>query len=225
MVAYGRVQALASLGLVAGEMAHEIANLLTGIRGCLHGLADGELPEARRPTDSDAARDGLARMDDIVRAMLDWARPRPPCLTLVDLDTLVESTLRLAGPVLRLEGARVTNSVPQSSPQVRGDRSQLMQVVLNLVTNAAHAVSPDGCVTLEMQTDGAHVVIRIHDDGHGIPPEHMERVHEPSFTTKARGTGLGLPVARDIVQAHGGDLTLSSRAGRGTTATVRLPRA
>ncbi len=108
-----------------------------------------------------------------------------------------------------------------------GCRDQLKQVFLNLLKNAAEATaSPEGQVEVTASQEESHVLIRIRDNGCGIPEEYLPRIWEPFFTTKGQaGTGLGLDLCRQIVEAHGGTLTVESRVGQGTTFTVRLPGA
>src|SRR5690606_39441884 len=106
---------------------------------------------------------------------------------------------------------------------VRGDMRRLQQVVQNLVLNAAEAMSGNGAVMVSVEREGADVVLRVSDNGAGIPAEILENVLRPFYTTKPLGTGLGLPLVARIADAHGGTVPIDSRAGEGTTACARLP--
>jgi signal transduction histidine kinase len=115
--------------------------------------------------------------------------------------------------------------VPQPSPVVLGDRQHLQQVLLNLVLNAVQAMRAGGTLTIEAQSGRDGVSLVVADTGAGIPADVLPRVFDPYFTTRTDGLGLGLTIARRIVEAHGGAIELDSQAGRGTRVRLRLPAA
>jgi C4-dicarboxylate-specific signal transduction histidine kinase len=142
---------------------------------------------------------------------------------------VVEGTieiLRLAG---KLKGVDVTTCAPPEVLRVRADRARLEQVLVNLLTNAADAVAtaPRRSVSVKIARQDTTIALSVTDSGSGIPPDHLEKVFEPYFTTKepGKGTGLGLPVVRQIATSLGGTATIRSRPGVGTTVDVQLPSA
>ena len=130
-------------------------------------------------------------------------------------------------PSLVGRGIELGLEVAPGLPAVGVDRVQLEQALLNLVSNAVDAMPEGGRLSLAARPDGDGVALVVTDSGDGIPPEDLPRVFDPLYTTKppGKGTGLGLPILREIVEAHGGTVRLESRAGEGTTAVVRLPPA
>jgi signal transduction histidine kinase len=220
---------LASVGRVAAGVAHEIGNPLTAIASLAQNLRHEEDPEAVRE------RVGLIlqqcrRIDAIVRALVSFSHAGTVGDVAVPTRRVaVRAMLEEAAQLARLgrkdRDVRVDNHCPEGL-EVVGDAQRLEQVFVNLLTNAIDA-SPEGStVELRAEEDAAHLHLRVVDRGHGIPPELAQRIFEPFFTTKqpGEGTGLGLALAASIVREHGGELTVDSRAGAGTTLTVRLER-
>jgi two-component system NtrC family sensor kinase len=168
----------------------------------------------------------LSRMDKTMGDFLRYARlpeaaPRP-----FALKEALTRVLFLVGPRLKAQKVELLQRVPDSLPRLLGDPAQLEQVFLNLCLNAAQAMPEGGTLEVGASSNGeGAVLVTVKDTGVGIAPEDLERVFEPFFTTREGGSGLGLPITRQIVLAHGGELWLESEPGRGTTAHVRLPRA
>jgi two-component system, NtrC family, nitrogen regulation sensor histidine kinase NtrY len=178
----------------------------------------------------DAARlrtiqDQVARVTGIVQSLLDRTRPPAPTLRPLPPGELVEGLAELVRPSLVGGGIDLSVDVAPDLPAVGADRVPLEQALLNLVSNAVDAMPEGGRLRLAARADGDGVALAVTDSGPGIPPEDLARVFDPLFTTKppGKGTGLGLPILREVVEAHGGTVRLESRPGEGTTATVRLP--
>jgi two-component system sensor histidine kinase HydH len=136
----------------------------------------------------------------------------------------VEEIRQLVEPQARAAGIVLEQAIPATLPEVRADRDRLKQVLLNLVLNALEAMPSGGRLGLEAAVSPSGLVLTVADTGGGIPPELLPRVFEPYVTTKTRGLGLGLAIARRIVEAHGGRIEAESRAGQGTRFRVTLPR-
>ncbi len=214
------------LKLMLGGVAHEVKNPLGGIE-LFAGLLGEEL-QAPAP-DTQEARSHLSKIQReleylkrIVEDFLAFAREQKLNTERLDAQAWVESACaHLAGEA---QGKAVTLKVEAAGGLVRGDGGLLTSALVNLVKNAVQA-SPSG-TTVEVRgaIEGHHYVVRVRDEGGGIPPEQQEHVFEPFFTTREKGTGLGLPLARKLVEAHGGRLELTSRPGA-TEFTVTLPRA
>jgi signal transduction histidine kinase len=224
-----RAEKLATVGTLAAGVAHEVGTPLGIISGraeqVMAKLPPGDAGEPMRKSLSSI----LAQVDKVsstIRQLLDFARVRPVEATIITpSQALGQATALLEH---RFRQAKVTVSVdaPPSVPAVAADPGQLEQVLVNLLINACDACAAGGHVTARARAnEGGRVSLEVVDDGAGIAPEHLPSVLDPFFTTKKRGqgTGLGLTIAADIVQNHGGTLEIKSAPGRGTTVRVLLP--
>jgi signal transduction histidine kinase len=218
-------RALAALGEFAASLAHEIRNPLTSIQ------VDLQLVEERLDRDDETARAIQARalaevrrLDRTVGSALVTARSGRLGSDMVDLPAVLDAAIHAAGPAMAAGGARLT-PLPTGATDlaVPGDAHALEQLFLNLLLNAAAAVAPGGSIAVRADREDDAVVVTIRADGHGIPGDALPRVFEPLYTTRPRGAGLGLPIARRLAEAHGGQLSLESEPGRGTAVRVRLP--
>jgi len=229
---------MASLGTLAAGVAHEINNPLTYLRGSLD-IIDRELDrldESQRRGGLRIARealraavDGAKRVSTIVGDLRTFSRPSDEPMQRVDVDEVIESTLRVAAKQVGSR-ARVVRD-HEGVPEVMASPARLSQVFLNLILNAAQAL-PEGCpedneiVVRTRALPRDRVCVEIVDSGVGIPPDRLSRIFDPFFTTKhGVGTGLGLPISHSIVTRLGGTIEVESREGVGTTMRVILPTA
>jgi PAS domain S-box-containing protein len=216
-----RQAALAQVGQMAAVVAHEVRNPLAGIRCALQVLM------SRRPsTDADLVvmRDIVARVDalgDLINDLMLFARPRPPRLETIELRHVIEEAAIVAGrdPA----GAQVEITLAGTGGTLRADAELVRAAVLNLLLNAAQALDGHGHIVVRTAITDEGALVEVRDDGPGIPAGIRDRVLEPFFTTKARGGGLGLPIAGRTAELHGGSLTLACPEGGGTVATLTLP--
>jgi signal transduction histidine kinase len=220
-------QRLALAGQMAASVAHQIGtplNLISGYVQLLRSERPAGSPDAERLR---TVQEQIGRVTAIVQSLLD--QTRRPALALGPLPPgeLVEGVAELVQPSLVGRGIELDLDVAAGLPALGADRAQLEQALLNLVTNALDAMPEGGRLSLAARPDGEGVALVVQDSGTGISPDDLPRVFDPLFTTKppGKGTGLGLPILREIVEAHGGTVRLESRAGEGTTAVVRLPPA
>ena len=214
-------EALARLGEMAAVVAHEVKNPLAGIKGVLQVIGS-RLPEESR--DRAIMGDVLARLDalnELVQDLLLFARPTEPNRRRVSPRILIESTLDL----LRRdpEGAALVVHVHGPDVAVRLDPEHLGRILLNLLLNSAQAMGGQGEVTIEIRALGPRVEIRMRDTGPGMPPEVLERVFDPFYTTKHRGTGLGLPTARRLVELNDGEIDAFCPEDGGTVIVMSFP--
>lgn len=224
----GRSERLATLGQVAAGIAHEIRNPLVGIGSNAFLLLDDFDKSDPRHTDLDMIVKETKRLDRIVNQIVDYARPRELAPVLYPVNDLVDEVVKLLDPSLTAKHLVVTRSLPPTLSPLHADCDQLKQVLLNIFQNAIEA-SPEGAV-IEVaafeQSSGEHegMVIKVTDHGVGISEKSLARVFEPFFTSgKRQGTGLGLAICRNIIEAHGGDIQLTSEQGKGTSVRIWLP--
>lgn len=216
-------EALAAVGEFAASLAHEVRNPLTAMRLDLERARKKIGDPARVDELMAGALQQIDRLDATVSASLRMARSGHLALGTVDVRRPIEAAMRAARPAFDARGAVLSPWTAPAEPLiVRGNDGALEQLFLNLLLNAAEALDSGGeaCLSIEQTAEALCVTIR--DDGHGIPSEKLQHVFEPFFTTKERGTGLGLPLARRIVQAHGGTLAIESELGAGTVVRVTL---
>ena len=226
-----RQEKLASLGLLAAGVAHEIRNPLTAIRARLF-TQQKALPKDSRPfADSELISREISRLERIVRDFLQFARPGEPERVEFSARELLREICELMTPDLESTGVTL-GIVPGADVSLFGDVQQLKQVLINLVRNAAESMNETGGrISLQARTDRLPLggvstdvaVLEVEDTGAGIPPEVQERLFDPFFTTKPSGTGLGLSIAARIVEKHGGTLQFQTRPGHGTTFGLVLP--
>ncbi len=219
-----RADRIAAAGQLAAGLAHEVNNALAVILGQAEVAAGsndvGSLHGALAQIQEQGRR--IARL---IEELLGFARPRPPEARPVDLSALLDATLRLLEPEFQRAHVRVRRAVLAEGLTVRGDAQQLQQVLLNLLKNAVEAlagrVRPE--ITVRCWCQDGSVFAEVEDNGPGIPAVLAARIFDPFFTTKPKGTGLGLSVSYAIAQAHGGELSVRSVPGVGTTFTLQLP--
>ncbi len=221
-----RATQLSALGDVAAGLSHEIKNPLAGLRAALEALRhDEDLGPGERQEVVEQMISEVDRVHRTVDSLLSLARPRSLMRTPTDLGRLVPRATALLDARARESNVTLFVRASSSLPSLELDADLIIQVVVNLVTNALDAVSAGGHVSVFVdpfpENDG--VVVAVSDDGPGIPDEQKARIFEPFFTTKHGGTGLGLPLCLRVVERHGGTITVDSGPGRGTSFVVLLP--
>ncbi len=219
---------LASLGVLASGVAHEIRNPLTAIKARLY--THQKLLTAGTPEHEDCEFIGeeISRLERIVRDFLQFARPSEPQLAAISPGDVLRDVQELLAPELRKSSIELAVDGTVGTA-IQADAQQLKQVLINLVRNAAQSIGENGRITLRacgsrIAKGGARAVaLEVEDTGKGIPPDVQKQLFDPFFTTKPSGTGLGLSIAARIVEKHGGALEFETRDGGGTTFRVVLP--
>ena len=219
---------LASLGQLSASIAHEINNPLAGILTYTKLLAkkiSGDTLE------KGAALDHLSKMESevgrcsrIIRNLLDFSRQTEPTLRLVDVNQVIEQVLAMVGHQAQLQNVEVVRELSPSLSKVMADSDKLQQVFTNLTLNAIQAMSGGGKLTLRTSVENSQVRIDVQDTGCGISKENLSKLFTPFFTTKEKGSGvgLGLAVVRGIIERHKGEIKVQSEVGKGTTFSVYL---
>jgi two-component system NtrC family sensor kinase len=216
---------LAVIGQLASSLAHELNNPLQAIQSGL-GLVMTQIngtPLGVRE-DLDTIQRELERIQSIFRQMLDFYRPVSYEYLPLDVNSICEGVCILMRKRLHDAGIPLHLELAGRLPTPCGDSNQIKQVLLNLILNAAEAAtSKDTQITLRTAAQSDRVLITVTDNGPGIQPEYLARLFEPLFTTKTRGLGLGLAISREIIERHGGDITVESSPGEYTCFQIRLP--
>ncbi|MFO0806561.1 MAG: ATP-binding protein [Gemmataceae bacterium] len=194
---------MAAFGLLAAGIAHEVGNPLTGISTLV------QLLEQRDPDEYTRERLGLVnaqltRIQSTLRELVTFSRPASDTRDHVSLRDIVDEALGIAKYYKGVKGRAIRAEIPHDLPAILGVRDQLVQVFFNLVLNAIDATKKGGRVTIAAFEENGRITATVSDDGHGIEPQHRERLFRPYFTTKKHGTGLGLFVTRKLVESHGG---------------------
>ncbi len=218
-----RGERLYAIGQLSAGLAHEIRNPLASIAGASAILRRSPQSEDRRSECLDIIHKECERLNRLLTNFLDFARPRAPKYQRTDIDPLIDSVLELASHAIGRRGIALRKEVASNLKPLECDPEQLKQVLLNLMINAVQA-SPDGAeVVVAARMREGQMLVEVRDQGCGVSPEHRERIFDPFFTTKDNGTGLGLSVAHQIVEQHGGILTAEANPKRGMTFSLLLP--
>ena len=215
---------LASLGLLAAGVAHEVNTPLTGISSYAQLLLSETSQDDPKYRLLKKMEQQTFRASNLVNNLLDLIANRPRSRELVSIDDLVTSTVVLHEDLLRAKNIRV-HIAPVPRTKVRGNVQDLQQVLTNVLLNARDAVADGGNIWISVAEEGERVVIRVRDDGKGIAPDIIARIFEPLVTTKRGqgGTGLGLAISRRIVNACDGDISVESAPGEGAEFSITLP--
>jgi two-component system, NtrC family, sensor histidine kinase HydH len=218
-----RAERLYAVGQLAAGLAHEIRNPLASIAGATGILQrNAHLEDPHRKVLAVIDKE-CQRLTRLLSNFLDFARPRPPKLQNVEIEAVLQSVVDLATHAAGTKTIALRKEVAPDLPSITCDPEMLKQLLLNLVINAIQATAEGGAVTLHAALQNGKMRLGVTDSGCGIPPENRDKIFDPFFTTKESGTGLGLSVAHQIVEQHGGVLTAEANPDNGMTFTAILP--
>jgi signal transduction histidine kinase len=222
-----RADRLASIGEMAAGIAHEIKNPLAGISAAVTIIKDDMTPDDPRGAILGEVVDQVKRLDKTVNDLLFFGKPSMPELSRVDINSILNTTLKFASQ--HRGGVNIERRIDLKPdlPPVYADDKQMQQVFLNIMLNAYQAMTSGGVLgiasSLVVRDNVEYVRVDISDTGPGIPPQILEKIFTPFYTTKAQGTGLGLPICNKLVKLHKGEIRVMSNDTSGTTFTVELP--
>ncbi len=217
---------LASIGRLSATLAHEIRNPLGIIASSVGMVAEDVNPQSSSGQALDLVRHEIDRLNKIITDLLDFARPQVPNPGYIDINDLVREWTGPFADEFAEKHVRLLADLDPAPPEVFIDVDQLYQAVLNLILNAAEALDEvgGGDITLTTRTESPEIVaLEVRDTAEGIAPEVLQQVFEPFFTTKTSGSGLGLAVVKQTIEAMGGTVDIESGLKKGTTVRLRLP--
>jgi len=216
---------MASIGLLAAGMAHEVNTPLTGISSYTQMLRKQTKADDPKAELLDKIEKQSFRASKIINSLLNFSRSGGAEFEALDINKVVLDVLSLLEHQLETGHVKVRKELAEGLPHVRGNENRMQQVFFNLILNAKDAMPRGGWLTIATSADDDTVVVEVKDTGHGIKKEHVKRIYDPFFTTQGigRGTGLGLSVSYGILQEHGGAIFVESDPGKGTTFQVALP--
>jgi two-component system NtrC family sensor kinase len=221
-----RASRLATAGQVAAMLAHDLGSPLSSISGHIQLMLEDPERSSQDRERLQLLLNQVERLSDTIRNFL--TNVSTPALQVqeCDVNALIRHLIQLVTPLIRERNIEIILNLQDSPPAViKADPHQLQQVFLNLFTNAMDAMRDGGTLTVKTKTLNGNVEILIEDSGQGIPAENLKNLFQPFFSTKefGKGTGLGLAICKEIIRAHGGDITVESRKGAGTQFKILLP--
>src|SRR5699024_5200059 len=215
-----RSEKMSVAGQLAAGIAHEIRNPLTSIKGFLQLLQAGV---NRTDEYYKIMLDEIEKIEAVTSELLFISKPLSDSKKIESVNQMIDDIVYLLRPQAKLRGIEI-NWKPEKDAHIICDRSQIKQVLINLVKNAIEAMSHEGVIQIILRIERSHIFIDISDEGPGIPPEIMHKLDEPFFTTKQNGTGLGLMITKQILNKHDGSLQILQNKQRGSTFRIILPK-
>lgn len=214
---------LSALARISAGIAHEIGNPLTSISSYVQILREMEFDDFTKESLNTISRH-INRISDIVRQMSSFSKTTAPDIKLHKINGLLNSTLELVRYDKRLKDIDINIEIPSDLPEVMVDGNQTIQIFMNIIFNAGDAMPSGGALSIKASVIDKDIEVSFRDTGPGIPEEHMAKIFDPFFSTKEKGTGLGLAVSYSMVKGFGGDITAQNAPEGGAIFKVRLPR-
>jgi signal transduction histidine kinase len=223
-----RADRLASLGTLTAGLAHEIRNPLVAIKTFTQLLPERLEDEEFRTHFLNIASSEVDRISSLITELLDFARPSDPKLEFEDINHILEGMLLLVSTETKKKQINITKNYSTNLPPIKIDREQIKQVFLNILLNSIEATPEKGEITVKTRSfekpgGESYIQIEVTDTGRGIPAEHLEDIFTPFFTTKDKGSGLGLSISHQIIQDHRGYMDVESESNKGTSFFINLP--
>jgi signal transduction histidine kinase len=219
----GRAERLSAMGEMAAGISHEIRNPLGIIRSSAELLKKKVARTDPANTLPDIIVEEATRLNGIITDFINFARPRSPKISPCRVDDVIEKNITFLSAQID-EGRYVIEKNCQNPlPLVMADAPLLHQSFLNIFINAMQAMPEGGRIRVAIRAEGARVVVDIDDEGQGVPTDLLDKIWDPFFTTKDKGSGLGLGIVKNIIESHGGAVRIANRAPQGARVTIELP--
>ena len=218
-----RAEHLASLGEMVAGVSHELRNPLGIIRSCAELLKKKMFRLDPSNTFPDIIVEESSRLNNIITDFLDFAKPRNPNLRACSAEKVIEKNFAFLAPRIKERNYVIHKHYQDNIPEIMGDSDMLYQAFLNILINASQSMPGTGQITVEIVSNGNMVTILFEDEGGGISGNIMDKIWEPFFTTKEKGTGLGLGIVKSIIELHKGTIAIENRIDCGVRVTVKLP--
>jgi signal transduction histidine kinase len=218
-----QAERLAALGTMVAGVSHEVKNPLGIIQSTAELL--GGMPDANENQKrlSGVIKEESGRLNNIVTKFLDFARPQVPFLQECHLEKILDKNLTFLQPELEKRNIQVNDHVNGRPLLLHADQELLYRAFLNIFLNAIQATPDGGSITIKVAEEKNSYRIEIQDTGRGINRENVKKIFNPFFTTKEKGSGLGLSIVRKIIEGHRGTIAIESKEGEGTTVKIHLP--
>ncbi|WP_088105610.1 EAL domain-containing protein [Halalkalibacter urbisdiaboli] len=214
-----RSEKLSLVGELAAGVAHEIRNPITSIKGFIQLIQQGQIKDEY----FDIILPEFNRVEGIIKEFLSLAKPQEIQLKEVSISRLLREVETLLESEAHLRNVQFSSTIEPNLPRIMCDKNQMKQVVINIVKNSIEAMTDGGLITFDVKAENEHLLIKVIDNGVGISQERLQRLGEPFYSNKEKGTGLGLMLCYRIVRKHNGTLTIKSKEKIGTTVEIRLP--
>jgi two-component system sensor histidine kinase HydH len=217
------VERLADIGKAVSGLAHDIKTPLIGIGGICRLVQKGLKDDDPNRDRLNLAIEEVRRLENMIKEMLDFSRPLELHRSMEGIDRIVKESREIAAEFAREKKVEIKCASSGTLPLSSMDPMRMKQVVINLLMNAIEASPAEETVTIASYQKGRELIVEVLDHGQGISPDKKEEIFLPFFTTKSEGTGLGLPIAKKIIEAHQGRLELLDNACKGSTFRVAVP--
>ena len=222
-----QAEKLASIGRISAGIAHEIRNALTSVKLNIQKLVQSDRLDETEKEHLSISQEGIGQMEKFVKELLDFTRVSELNLARFSLEQILDESIKTLADTLELKKVVLEKNYKEGLPQVLVDADKLKQVFLNILRNAFEAVEEKGKINISLsllkEQEGSKIRVFISDNGCGIPEENRETIFEPFYTTKASGIGLGLPIARKIIEQHRGTIKVKENAAQGTSFEILIP--
>ncbi|HDS01092.1 MAG TPA: PAS domain-containing sensor histidine kinase, partial [candidate division Zixibacteria bacterium] len=217
-----QAQRLSMMGQMTASIAHEIKNPLGSIKGASQILKDDSLSDEEKHEFAEMIEKEADRLDFVVKDFLSYARPSPSRFSEIDLREILNSAYKQLKYQARDSNIEINMDFDEV-PSIKADPDKLRQVFLNILLNSFQAMPDGGKIEIKCLHDNGDAVIIIRDNGIGIPVQDLDKIYDPFYTTKSRGSGLGLATTKAIIEEHNGAIKADSARGEGTTFKISLP--
>ena len=214
---------LSSLGEMAAGISHEIRNPLGIIRSSAELLKKKIAEIDPQNTFADIIVEEASRLNRIITDFINYAKPRNPNFALCRVEEVVDKNITFLEVQYKEQGHVIKKNYQNHLPEIMADSTMLYQSFLNILINAMQSTPDGGRIRVEISSNDRWLTVHFDDEGQGIPPENLDKIWDPFFTTKEQGTGLGLGIVKNVVESHGGSIQIVNRPVRGTRVTIELP--